>query len=62
MILTTYNSQLDKTNLIQIASTFVDKNEGRGCTFRRFLFSLFLICTDQCYVKSLSFRIISSIN
>ena len=28
-----YNSQLDQIDLIEIASTFNDKNEDRRCTF-----------------------------
>ena len=33
MILIAYKSQLDQIDLTEIASTFVDKNEGRRCTF-----------------------------
>ena len=36
MILRAYKSQLDQIDLIEIASTFVDKNEGRRYTFGRF--------------------------
>ena len=33
MILSAYKSQLDQIDLIEIASTFVDKNKGRQCSF-----------------------------
>ena len=36
MILSAYKSQLDQIDLIEIASTFFDKNEGRICMFGRF--------------------------
>ena len=35
MILNAYKSQLDQIDSIEIASTFVDKNKGRCCTFGR---------------------------
>ena len=36
MILSAYRSQHDQIDLIKIASTFVDQNEGRRCIFGRF--------------------------
>ena len=36
MILSAYKSQLDQIDLIEIISTFADKNEGPQCTFGRF--------------------------
>ena len=36
MILNVYKSEFDQIDLIEIASVFVDKNEGRRCTFGRF--------------------------
>ena len=36
MILSAYKSQFDQIDLTEIASTFVDKNEGRRCIFGRF--------------------------
>ena len=45
MILDAYKSKLEQINLIEIASAFVDKNEGRdihseGSSFRFFYFVL----------------------
>ena len=47
MILSEYKSQLDQIDLIKIASTFVDKNEGgdvhlEGSNFRFFYFVLII--------------------
>ena len=36
MILSAYKSQLDQIDLIKIVFTFVDKSQGRRCTFGRF--------------------------
>ena len=36
MILSPYKSQVNQIDLIEIASTFVDKNDGRQLTFGRF--------------------------
>ena len=59
MILGAYKSKLEQINLIEIASAFVDKNEGRDIHFEGSSFRFFLLCTDQFYVKSLHFTIFS---
>ena len=49
MMLSTCKSQLDQIDLIEIASTIVDKNEGQRCTFGRlvscqkFIFHIFFL-------------------
>ena len=46
MILSEYKSQLDQIDLIKIASTFVDKNEGGDVHLEGSNFRFFLFCTD----------------